>query len=88
MRGALHNKIDVDAFISYTDNENWAGYSHPAEAVRNYRQQRGIGSSAAWVTMTASHHQAADPRDARMLDVTGFDSGTPEILSQFINNEF
>jgi 60 kDa SS-A/Ro ribonucleoprotein len=34
--------------------------------------------------MTATNFTIADPRDAGMLDVVGFDTNTPQMISQFV----
>jgi 60 kDa SS-A/Ro ribonucleoprotein len=74
----------VDAFIVYTDSETNAGI-HPSEALREYRRRSGIGQAKlAVVGMVSNGFTIADPNDAGMLDVVGFDSATPAILSDFI----
>lgn len=80
---ALANKIEVDAFVSYTDSETWAGGSHPVQALREYRQKTGIPAKLIAVGLTATEMSIADPNDAGMLDVTGFDSGAPAVVSDF-----
>ena len=42
----------------------------------------------AFVAMVSTRNTIADPKDPGMLDVVGFDSGTPQILSAFFNGEF
>jgi 60 kDa SS-A/Ro ribonucleoprotein len=74
----------VDTFIVLTDNETWAGPIHPAEALRQYRQRTGIAAKLVVVAMTANEFTIADPDDAGMLDVVGFDTATPHIISEFI----
>jgi 60 kDa SS-A/Ro ribonucleoprotein len=78
--------VDADAFIVYTDNETWYGSIHPSQALQRYRQERGIAAKLAVVAMTADGFTIADPNDAGMLDVVGFDTATPELLSQFIRD--
>jgi 60 kDa SS-A/Ro ribonucleoprotein len=73
----------VDTFVVLTDNETWAGSIHPAEALRQYRQRTGIAATLVVVAMTASEFTIADPDDPGMLDVVGFDSGTPQIIAEF-----
>jgi len=34
--------------------------------------------------MCANGHSIADPSDAGMMDVTGFDAETPSILAEFV----
>ena len=42
----------------------------------------------AFVAMVSTRNTIADPKDDKMLDVVGFDSGTPSMLSSFFNGEF
>ena len=76
-------KIDVDTFVVYTDNETWAGSVHPAQALRAYRQARGIPAKLVVVGMVSNGFSIADPNDAGMLDVVGFDTATPPVISDF-----
>lgn len=83
MRAAQENKLDVDTFAIYTDNETWHGPIHPTQALANYRQQSGIASRLAVVGMTSTGFSIADPRDSGQLDLVGFDAAAPHILSEF-----
>ncbi|KAB2906537.1 MAG: TROVE domain-containing protein [Kofleriaceae bacterium] len=80
---AQQQKVDVDTFVVYTDNETWAGSVHPAQALRAYRQARGIPAKLVVVGMTSNGFTIADPNDAGMLDVVGFDTATPPVISDF-----
>ncbi len=82
---AKANKIPVDTFVVYTDNETWAGSIHPFQALREYRQATGIPARLAVVSMVANNFTIADPNDAGMLNCVGFSSDTPSILSSFSN---
>lgn len=81
---ATQRKIQVDAFISYTDNETWAGPIHPIQALKVYRDKMGIPAKLIAVGMTATEMSIADPDDTSMLDVCGFDAGAPAVMSSFI----
>lgn len=83
MRDALAQKIEVDAFVIYTDNETWAGDMHPTVALQLYRNKMGISSKLIICGMVSDGFTIADPTDAGMLDVVGFDSATPQIISEF-----
>jgi 60 kDa SS-A/Ro ribonucleoprotein len=83
MKWAQETKTDVDTFVIYTDNETWAGSVHPAQALRAYRQARGIPAKLVVVGMTSNGFTIADPNDAGMLDVVGFDTATPPVISDF-----
>lgn len=83
MQWALVNNVEVDTFVIYTDNETWAGRTHPHQALRRYRDATGIDARLAVVGMTAIDFTLADPSDAGMLDVAGFDAAVPGLLSGF-----
>ena len=80
---ALKNKIKVDTFVIYTDNETWYGDIHPSQALQNYRQKMGINAKLVVVAMISSKFSIADPKDPGMLDVVGFDTATPKVISEF-----
>lgn len=80
---AKQHGIDVDTFCVYTDNETWAGSVHPAQALRAYRDARGIPAKLVVVGMTSNGFSIADPNDAGMLDVVGFDTSTPPVIADF-----
>jgi 60 kDa SS-A/Ro ribonucleoprotein len=81
---ALAHRWPVDAFVVYTDNETWAGAVHPAQALRQYRERMGIPAKLVVVGMASNGFSIADPDDAGMMDVVGFDTATPQVLSDFI----
>ena len=81
---ALDNDLEVDTFVVYTDNETWAGRrGHPSQALVEYRRASGIPAKLIIVAMTATECSTADPNDAGMLDIVGFDTATPNVISQF-----
>jgi 60 kDa SS-A/Ro ribonucleoprotein len=80
---ATENKVDVDTFVIYTDSETWAGNVHPAQALETYRNARGIPAKLVVVGMTSNGFTIANPDDAGMLDVVGFDTSSPLVLSDF-----
>ncbi|CAA9296288.1 MAG: Prophage Clp protease-like protein [uncultured Gemmatimonadaceae bacterium] len=73
----------VDVFVVYTDSETWAGAIHPAQALRAYRERTGIPARLVVVGMASNGFSIADPDDAGMLDVVGFDTATPQVISDF-----
>jgi 60 kDa SS-A/Ro ribonucleoprotein len=73
----------VDTLCIYTDNETWAGDVHPAQALRAYRNARGIPAKLVVVGMTSTGFSIADPNDAGMIDVVGFDPSTPPVIADF-----
>lgn len=83
MTYALKHKIEVDHFAIYTDNETWYGGVHPYKALQEYRQKMGINAKLTVVGMTATEFSIADPSDAGMMDVVGFDASAPKIMADF-----
>jgi 60 kDa SS-A/Ro ribonucleoprotein len=81
---ALKHRWPVDAFVVYTDSETWAGEIHPVQALRAYRERMGIAAKLVIVAMNSNGFSIADPDDAGMLDVVGFDTATPQVVSDFI----
>ena len=83
MLDALEKKIPVDVFVILTDSETWAGPIHPTEALWKYRQEMGIPAKLVVVGMVANNFTIADPEDAGMMDVVGFDSAAPALIADF-----
>jgi 60 kDa SS-A/Ro ribonucleoprotein len=73
---------EVDTFVVYTDSETGAGPTHPSAALKKYRR-RVPDAKLAVVGMVANKFTIADPTDPGMLDVVGFDTATPQVLSSF-----
>ena len=80
---AQKNKVKVDVFAVYTDSETWFGGVHPIQALNSYRQATGIAAKLIVVGMVANKFTIADPSDAGMLDVVGFDLAAPGVMSDF-----
>lgn len=83
MTDAIAKKLPIDNFIIYTDNDTWAGNIHPFQALKKYRQASGREGRLCVVGTSASGFSIADPSDAGMLDVVGFSTATPKIISNF-----
>lgn len=84
MRAALERKLEIDTFIIYTDNETWFGNIHPMQALREYREKmNNHAAKLVVVAMTPVSFSIADPNDAGTLDCVGFDTDTPEVISNF-----
>jgi 60 kDa SS-A/Ro ribonucleoprotein len=84
MLWAGRNKLNVSAFITYTDSETWAGNIHPAQALRRYRDEFVGDAKAVVVGMTSNGFTVADPNDRGMLDVVGFDTTVPAVIADFV----
>ena len=81
---AREKKVDVDVFVVYTDNETYCGSIHPSRALQAYRDKRGIDAKLVVMGMCANKFTIADPKDAGMLDVVGFDASVPQVLRSFV----
>jgi 60 kDa SS-A/Ro ribonucleoprotein len=84
MLWAARNKLNVSAFITYTDSETWAGNIHPVQALRQYRDVFVGDAKAVVVGMTSNGFTLADSNDRGMLDVVGFDTTVPAVIADFV----
>ena len=80
---AQDNKLPIESFAVYTDNETYAGRIQPSQALKQYRQKTGIAAKSAVVGMVSTSVTIADPKDAGMMDVVGFDTAAPQIMADF-----
>ncbi len=83
MLWALKNKVEVDHFSIYTDNETWAGRIKPDVALRQYRDKMGIDAKLSVVGVSATKFTVGNPYDKNTFNVAGFDSAAPAILADF-----
>lgn len=83
MLHAIEQGWEADAFAVYTDSETWAGTVHPSEALRRYRAQSGLPARLAVVGLVSNGFTIADPADAGMMDVVGFDAAAPSVIADF-----
>jgi len=87
MKYAADNKLPVDTFVIYTDNEINTGL-HPAATLLMHQEATGRNSKVGYVAMESYRHPCADPNRDDMMDFVGFDPTTPEMLSRFAAGEF
>lgn len=80
---ALENNLEVDTFVIITDNETWAGNTHPHQALQQYRHTTGIPARVAVLGVASNGFTVADPDDTGMLDIVGFSTDTPKLLADF-----
>lgn len=78
---------EIDTFAISTDSETWAGDVHPSQALRDYRRASGIHARLVVVGMISNGFSIADPTDPGMLDVVGFDTATPQVISDFARGD-
>lgn len=88
MQYALKNKIKVDTFVVYTDSETWHRNIHPVQALKKYRKEMNPNAKLVVVGMNSNGFTIADPKDSGMLDIVGFDTATPNLISQFTTGFF
>jgi 60 kDa SS-A/Ro ribonucleoprotein len=87
MKHAADHNIPIDAFIVYTDSETYAPTVHPQVALELYRKKMGIEAKLIVVGMASNCLTIADPKDKNTLNLAGFDTSTPTIMSMFISGE-
>lgn len=84
---AKKNKMKVDGFVVITDCETYAGSTHVFEALNDYRAAFVKDARSVVVGMTSNGFTIADPSDAGSLDIVGFDTSAPGVMSSFIRGE-
>ena len=80
----LQTGIVFDVFCVYTDNETYAPKIHPQVALEEYRKATGVDAKLIVVGMVANQLTIADPKDKNTLNLAGFDTATPELISMFV----
>jgi 60 kDa SS-A/Ro ribonucleoprotein len=89
MEWARTNKIALDSFEIYTDNETYAETIQPVEALRNFRREMNVPDAKLIVVgMVSTNFTIADPTDKFMMDFVGFDSSAPTLMADFIRGEW
>lgn len=83
---ARQQKLKVEAFVSCTDSETWAGKSHPHQALERYRRDSGLPALSVNLAFTATEGALGDPTDTRLLEAVGFDATIPTIVADFIRS--
>jgi 60 kDa SS-A/Ro ribonucleoprotein len=83
---AERERLEVAAFVTYTDSETWAGKIHPSQALVEYRDLFVKDAKAVVVGMTSNGFTIADPNDRGMLDVVGFDTSVPAVIADFVRS--
>lgn len=80
---AIDKKLEVDKIVIYTDNETYGSGAHCFQLIQQYRKQFGRNLKLVVVGMVSNGFTIADPKDPGMLDVVGFDTATPALISSF-----
>jgi hypothetical protein len=81
------NGTVFDVFCVYTDNETYAPTIHPQVALEQYRKATGVDAKLIVVGMVANQLTIADPKDKNTLNLAGFDTATPELISMFVRGQ-
>jgi hypothetical protein len=84
---AKRTGMKIDAFVVYTDSETYAPSVHPQVALEEYRKSTGIDAKLIVVGMASNCLSIADHKDPNTLNLAGFDTSTPNLISMFINGE-
>jgi hypothetical protein len=82
-----NNGIVFDVFCVYTDSETYAPNIHPQVALEQYRKATGVDAKLIVVGMVANSLTIADPKDKNTLNLAGFDTATPELISMFVKGQ-
>ena len=82
IKTALERRIKVDVFIILTDND--CGYGeHPHKVLADYQRIMQIPARVVVIGMVSNKFTVAEPGNACMMDIVGFDTATPEIIREF-----
>lgn len=79
----IKHQLEVGGFVTMTDNETNCG-RHPALALREYRERFTPDARSVVVATTATGFTVNDPTDKWGLDVCGFDTSVPNVVTDFI----
>ncbi len=81
---AAEKRLDVDGIICFTDNETWAGSSHPTQALDAYRRAVNGNVRVMIASMLPAGYTIGDPGDDAVLNVAGLDASLPMLVNGFI----
>jgi 60 kDa SS-A/Ro ribonucleoprotein len=77
---AIENKFKADVICLWTDNESWAGSSHPSQALAKYRDKINPHVKVVYVSLEVNSLTQVDPNDKLGWDIAGFDPSTPKLI--------
>jgi hypothetical protein len=83
----IQSGIVFDVFCVYTDSETYAPTIHPQVALERYRQTTGVDAKLIVIGMASNNLSIADPTDKNTLNLAGFDTSTPELISMFVRGQ-
>lgn len=80
------NKFNFDIFAIYTDNETRSSIS-PIDALDSYQKNINADAKLAVIAMESNGFTIADPNRSDNLDIAGFSSDTPALVSAFVRGD-
>lgn len=84
---ARQHKLPVDGFVILTDSQTWQGNIHPANALELYRREMNMPrTKMAVMAMASNNHSIADPGDAGIINVVGFDTTGLQVIREFVGS--
>lgn len=81
---ALQTKIKYDAIIILTDNETWAGRTHGAQLLDQYRRTVNKNVKVIEVAMVANPYSQFPQDDKNLLRVVGFDASVVDVINSYL----
>ena len=85
---AAQNKVKAGGIIIMTDSETgsyqYSDQRHPSQAMQSYRSKFVPDARLVVIGMTSNSFTINDPKDPLGLDVVGFDTSVPAVVSDFI----
>jgi 60 kDa SS-A/Ro ribonucleoprotein len=84
---ARQEKVHVDVFCTWTDNESFAGYQHPTQALMKYRAEVNPNAKAVYISLAPYNITQVDPSDPYSYDIAGFDPSTPKVIQMIAEGE-
>jgi len=88
IRYAIDYCLDVDVFVTLTDNETWCGNGPPFKWLKKYRKKFNKDAKMAVLAFSSNGFTIADPSDAGMMNIAGLDANVPKTLSSFASGRF
>jgi len=80
---ADENKLQIDVFGNFTDNEVWAGPTSVDTALNRYRNKYVENAKMFVAGMCVNDFTIANPADPLQMDVVGFDTSMPAAVGAF-----
>ncbi|XP_078495770.1 RNA-binding protein Ro60-like [Ciona intestinalis] len=87
---AKKEKKPFDVFIVITDKETWKGKTSPHIALKQYREEMEIPAKFILISLAVRkmEKEVDVPSDRGILSICGFNESVPDIIHDFICDEF